>query len=133
MFVCMQNINLLFTSFLRYYNLTNPEIWLADSIFSRYGDEISITILVFILDYFWEKVTWQNFSNKSRKLYFWAIPGLFLPNFGKKEFSWKRGLCPFLNISIIIVPLCPKLRKTNELFLRKMLKFWTDGQTTVIL
>ena len=29
------------------------------------------------------------------------IPGPFFPNLGKNEFSWKKGLCQFKNISII--------------------------------
>ena len=32
---------------------------------------------------------------------FWAILSPFYPNFGKYEFSWKKGLCQFLNILII--------------------------------
>ena len=35
MFIWMQKINLSFTSFLRYYSLTNPGIWLADSILAH--------------------------------------------------------------------------------------------------
>ena len=31
-FICMQQMNLSFTSFLRYYILKNPAIWLADNI-----------------------------------------------------------------------------------------------------
>ena len=31
----------------------------------------------------------------------WAILGPFCPNLGKKEFSWKKGFCQFLNILII--------------------------------
>ena len=59
-------------------------------------------MLVSILDYFQEKL---------EKPYFGAIPSPFCPNFGKNEFSWKKELCRFLNISIIIVPLCQKWEK----------------------
>ena len=50
-----------FTAFLRYYSLENPANWLSASIlahnFARYGGQISMTMLVFILDYFQEKLT----------------------------------------------------------------------------
>ena len=61
----------LFTSFLRYYTLKNPAIWLANSILDHnsrtrillgiYG-EILITILVFILDYCQEKLLTKVFK-----------------------------------------------------------------------
>ena len=75
------------------------------------------------------KTNMTKFFKKSKKTYFGAILSPFCSNFGKNEFSWKKGLCQFLNISIIIVPLCQKSEKTNEPFLRKMLNCWTDRQT----
>ena len=113
----------LFTSFLRYYILKNPAIWLAESILvtrdpelGRYGigGKISMTILVFNLDYFQEKLI-TRFFKKSKKPYFAAILGPFCPNLGKNGFSWKKRLCQFLNIPIIY----QKLEKTNLQFLRK--------------
>ena len=63
-------------------------------------------MLIFILDYFQEKLAQQNLSkNPKKKNKFVAIPGSFCLNFGKNEFSWKKGLCQFLSISIIIVAL----------------------------
>ena len=68
-----------------------------DQNFSRYEihGEISIIILVFILDYFQEKLMPQ-FHKKSKKPYFEAILGTFC-----QKFSWKKGLCQFLNTPII--------------------------------
>ena len=74
-----------------------------------------------------------KFLKKSKKPYFWVILGPFYQIFGKNEFSWKKGLYQFLNISIIIVLLCQKSERTNEPFLRKRLNSWTDRETTVIL
>ena len=42
-----------------------------------------------------------KFFKKSKKTYFGAILGPFCPNLGKNEFSFKKGLCQFLNIPII--------------------------------
>ena len=41
------------------------------------------------------------FKKKSKKPYFKAIFGLCLQNFGKNEFSWKKGFYQFLNILMI--------------------------------
>ena len=77
-----------FTSFLRYYILKNPAIWLADSIgnknFARYeiGGEIS-TKLVSTLDCIQEKLM-TKFFKKSKKNVFWGHFGPFLPEFGQK-------------------------------------------------
>ena len=82
-----------FTSFLRYYILKNPAIWLADSIenynFARYeiGCEISTTILVPILDYIQEKLMTKLFLKNPKRTYFGAILGPFYPNLAKNEFS----------------------------------------------
>ena len=90
-----------FTNFLIYYIVKNPVIWLADSIlgnnlrpdvgFARWcgiGGEISIAILVFIVDNFQEKLQ-RKFFKKSTK----PTLGLFCPNLGKHEFPWKGRLC----------------------------------------
>ena len=82
-----QEYNSSFTSFLRYYILKNP--------FARYGigGEIS-RILVFIIDYFQEKLM-TNFFRRSKKTYCEVILGPFCPNLLKNEFSWKNGLSVF--------------------------------------
>ena len=53
--------------------------------FTRYGigSELSITILVFILDYFQEKLV-TKFLKKSKKRYFVGHFGPFLHKFGQK-------------------------------------------------
>ena len=38
--------------------------------YARYVSEVSITIIVFVIDYFQEKLTWQNFSKNPKKPYF---------------------------------------------------------------
>ena len=70
-----------------------------------------------------------KFFKKFKKPYFGVILDPFCSNFGKNEFSWKKGLCQFLNISIIIVSLCQKSEKTNKSFLKKILNCLTDRQT----
>ena len=52
------------------------------------------TILIFILNYFLEKLIGNSFK-KTQKLYFCAIFGPFCPDVGKNEFSWKKGLISF--------------------------------------
>ena len=79
-FDIIQKYTSLFTSFLRYYTLKDPVIWLADNflahnlrlrIFPRYwiGGEISITISVFILDYSQEKLVPKFFKISKKKTY----------------------------------------------------------------
>ena len=41
------------------------------------------------------------FFEKTKKPYFGAILSPFCQNLGKNEFSWKKGLCQFLDIPII--------------------------------
>ena len=52
--------------------------------FARYGagDEISITVLVFILDYFQEKLITKFFKKSKKKTYSGAILGPFFSNLG---------------------------------------------------
>ena len=98
MFICMPKTNSIIHFFSQYISLKNPEIWLAESIldhnsrtnFSRYGigGEISITILVFVLDYFQEKVI--KFFKKSKKSYSGATLSPFCPNLDNNEFSRKK-------------------------------------------
>ena len=95
--------------------------------FARYGigGEISTTILVFILDYFQEKLM-TKFFKKSKQSNLGVISGPFCPNLGKNEFPWKKGLqfkySNYLTSS-------QKLEKTNKPFLRKMPNSWSDRRT----
>ena len=97
----MQKTHFTFNSFLRYYILKNPEIWLGDIIknqnFARYeiGGEISTAILVSILDYFQEKLM-AKFFKKSKQNLLLGHFGPFLPRFGQKWiFLEKRALSVF--------------------------------------
>ena len=139
MFICRQKINLSFTSFLRYY-IQFKESWnfigwqhfgslLETQNFARYGGEISITMLFFILDYFQEKLTWQNFPKNSENPILRPLWALFAQIFAQMNFPGKKRLCQFLNISIVIASLCQKSEEINEPFLRKMLNCWTSRQT----
>ena len=94
--------------------------------YARYVCEISITILVFIIDYFQEKLTWPNFSKNPKNPVlgsFWAL----LPKFGPKmNFPGKRALSVFQYSNYL--PLCQKSEKPNEPFLRKLLEGHTKNQ-----
>ena len=72
--------------------------------FVRYVGEMSITILVFILDNFQEKLEWQNFSKK-QKTRFWDHSRNFFPKF----FPGKKGSVSvsILELSTIVL----KMRK----------------------
>ena len=61
-----------------------------------------IILLVFILDYFQEKLI-SSVSKSKKKTYFGGHFGTFCPNFINNEFSRKNGLCQFLNILSTIV------------------------------
>ena len=109
MFLCMQKINFIIYFFLTilHFEESCTLIWLAafwfitrDPKFCQYVCEISITILVFILDCFLKHQTWQHFS-KNPKDPILGNSGPFLTNLGKNEFSWKKGLCQFFNTQII--------------------------------
>ena len=108
MLVSMSKIKINFHLSLGYYILWNPSIGMAKRIlahnsknqnFARYGigGKISITILVFTLDYLQEKLLPKFFKRpKSPTLGpFWVF---YTQIWGKNEFSWKKGLCQFLNI-----------------------------------
>ena len=84
--------------------------------FARYGigGDISIKILVFILDHFKEKLS-TKFFKKSKKTYFGAI------------FLEKRALS-FFKFSNYL-PSRKTFDKTNEPFLRKMPNWRREGQT----
>ena len=70
-----------------------------------------------------------KFFKKPSKKHFLVIWGKFCPNFGKNEFSWKKGLCQFLNIPITYHG-AKKSEKTDNPFLIKIPDcWWTDKQT----
>ena len=93
------------TSFLRYYILKNPAFdwqiafWLpitGEPEFCQMRDwwwNIN-KILVYILDYFQEKLT-TRFFKKSKKPYTGAIWGLFLPKFGQKQLFLEKWSVTF--------------------------------------
>ena len=136
----IQKINLIIHFFLKILqckescNFTGRQLFgpkLEIQNFARYGGGISTTILVFILDYFQEKLTWQNFSKNPKITIlapFWA---LFAQILTKNGFSWKKELYQFLNI-LIIYHCVKNQKKTHKSIFRKMLTCWTDKQTTVI-
>ena len=111
MFLCMPKINFIIYFFLEILHFKEPcsligqqrfGPQLENQIFARYviDGEISIKILVFILDYFQEKPI-TSFSKISKKNLFWAHFGQFLPKFGEKLIFLGKGLCQLLNIPII--------------------------------
>ena len=55
------------------------------------GGEISVTIIVFILNYIILEKTNDKVFQKIRKTLFWGHLGKFLPKFGENVFSWKKG------------------------------------------
>ena len=63
-----------------------------------------------------------------KKSYFCAILSPFCPNLGKNEFSWKKGLCQFLDIPIIY----HRAKNQKKLISEKNAEL-TDRQTMVIL
>ena len=75
-----------------------------------------------------------KFFKKSKKTYSEAILGLFCPNSGKNDFSWKKGLWQFLDIPIVY----HRAKKLSSHFLEKhqtngRTDRETDGQISVIL
>ena len=56
-----------------------------------------------------------NFK-KSKKPYFGAFLGPLFPDSGKNEFSWRKGLCQFLNTPIIYLLSCKNSEKTDKPF-----------------
>ena len=81
MFLCVQKINFIIHFFLTMLYLKEScnligqqhfglKIDLRPKNYARYVGEVSITIIVFVIDYFQEKLTWQNFSKNHKKPYF---------------------------------------------------------------
>ena len=97
-----------FPSFSRYYILKNPAIWEPE--FCQIWDwwwNINNISLHFRL--FSGKTNDKIFQKNQQKLYFVAILGLFCPNLGKYEFSWKIGPCQFLELQLCTI--LQKIRK----------------------
>ena len=76
MFICMQKINFIIHFFLtklhfkEYCNFISQQHFGPQpetQNYDRYVGEISVTILVFIIDYFQQKLTSQNFSKNPKK------------------------------------------------------------------
>ena len=108
-----------FTSSLRYYILKNPAARLENGISAHnsrtriIGSEISITILVSILDYFHK--TNDKIFQKIKKSKFCGHFGQFLPKFGEKWiFLEKRALLVFKYSNY--VPCCKNSEKSNNPF-----------------
>ena len=89
------------------------------------GDEISITILVFILYYFQEKLI-MKFFKKSKKPYFGGYFEPFLPTLRKKSISLGKRALSFFKYSDYLT-LCKKSNKTDDQFLRKTSNWLTDS------
>ena len=140
-----------FTSFLRYYILKNPAIWLAGSILVITQEPEFYQIW----DWWWNinnnisfqfrlfpRKTNDKMFQKIQKNLFRGHFGPFLPKFGQKwifQEKWVLSDLRYYNY----LPLRQKSEKTNLSFVRKMqnsrMDRWTntmperDGQTTVIL
>ena len=72
------------------------------------------------MDYFQEKLTWQNFSKNPKSLILGQFGALSAQTLTKNEFSWKkRALSVFQYLNYL--PLCQKSEKSNDPFLRKLL------------
>ena len=89
------------------------------------GDEKSLTILVFILDYFQKKLM-RKFFQKIQKKTFLDNCGPFLPNFGEKWIFLEKKT--HFQIFQLYLPLCKKSEKINDPFLRKLPNRRTDRQ-----
>ena len=69
------------------------------------------------------------FQKIKKTTYFGAILNTFCPTLGKNEFSWKKGLCQFLDIPIVYHR--AKNKKKLFSFFREKCQTdgWTEGQT----
>ena len=81
--------------------------------FARYGiaGEISITISVFILDYYQEKLTTKLFK-KPQKPYFGTVLDPFCPIWAKMNFPGKNG-------SVLDIPIIYHIAKNQKKLLEK--------------
>ena len=72
-----------------------PITWEQEFCQIRPGGEISITILVFTLDYFQEKLTRKVFKKSKKKNFWWQFSALFAQIWAKKNFYGKKGSASF--------------------------------------
>ena len=99
-----------------------PITW--ESKYARYVVEISMPILVFIIDFFQFFKIFPKITNTL----FWAHSAPFLPKFGPKmNFPGRKSAPSVLQYSNYL-PLWQKLEKPNEPFLRKLLDGHTKNQ-----
>ena len=87
--------------------------------FARYGTdyEISITMLVFILDYCEKKLIPKIFKKINKILFLWPFWALFSQTWKKKNFRGE-GLSVFKSSNYL--QSCKKSEKTNNPYLRKL-------------
>ena len=127
-FICMQKISFAIHFFLTILhfkescNLIGRQHFgpkLETQNYARCFGEISITILIFIIDYIREKLTWQNFSkNQKNPPILEPLWALFAQIWAKNEF--------FLEKRTLLV-----FQYSNHLpFCQKSEKFWTDTPKT---
>ena len=146
MLICIPKINFITHFFLKILHFKESFSILAHKWRTRIcqiwaGSEISITILVFILDYFQEKTNDKIFQKNPQKPILGPFWVLFLTNLGKNEFSWiERALSVFKYSSVYCHAKnqeelmshswekCQTDKRTDEQAGR-----WTDRQTKVIL
>ena len=134
----MSKINFIHPSLLSWdtnYILKNSAIHLADSILAnnsrtrilpdmRLVMKYQLTILVFILDHFPEKLI-TKFFKYSKKIYFGGNFGLVSLKFEEKN-TWEKGLCQWQKSTIVTkISIVAKIRK--KLMSHCWEKCWTDG------
>ena len=101
-FICMAKINFIIHFFLEILHFKESCNLIGQQDFgplvenqnfarSGIGGEVSVTVLVFILDYFREKLI-PKFFKKSKKPYLGAIFGPFFPKFWQKWISPEKGV-----------------------------------------
>ena len=136
LFTC-QKYNSLFTSFLRYYILKNPAIWLGDNILDLTREQGHCQIW----DWWWNinnniSFHFRLFPRKSNDKVFQKIQkkppilgqfgALFAQIWAKTSFPRKKG-CVSFRYSNYLQP-CQKSEETNEPLLRKTPNWQTDRQ-----
>ena len=135
MFICMPKVKFIIHFFLEILHFKKPCNYvgwkhlgpkLETQSFARYGIgvETSIKILVFILDYFQEKLM-IKFFEKSKKILFWghvAIVTFLAQIWAKMNFPGKRALTVFKYSNRL-----PSCQKSEKLICHSWGKCWTDG------